>query len=89
MKKRWISYQYIREIIMVMAVMAVIAYFLHVILGTLAYPDYDTLRQPVSDLTACGAPSEHVARLYSNLYGLLTSLVSIMVLIQLRNVKNR
>ncbi|RJX24153.1 MAG: DUF998 domain-containing protein [Acholeplasma sp.] len=88
MMKRWLSFQYVREIVMVIAVMAVISYVLHVFLGTLAYPGYDALSQPVSDLTASGAPSESVARLYSNLYGILTSVVSLILLFQLKKVKH-
>lgn len=82
------TFKYVKTLIMAIAVFAVISYFLHIIFGTLAYPGYDWLSQPVSDLTAEGAPSMSVARRYSNLYGILTSMVSIFILIQQKKIKN-
>lgn len=47
-------------------------YFLHVLLGQLAYPGYDWLRQAVSDLTAADSPARGVASAFSFLYGLFS-----------------
>lgn len=44
-------------------------YFLHVILGKLNYPGYNSLAQAVSDLTAITAPSREIASAFASVYG--------------------
>ena len=51
-------------------VVAAVFYFLHVYFGIQNYPDYDSLSQAVSDLTATDAPSFVVASRFSSLYSL-------------------
>ena len=74
-------------ILLSVGILAVIFYFLHVILGTFNYPGYDFLSQAVSDLTSDGSPSKEIARFFSSLYGVLSSLVMIGFLYTFRNEK--
>lgn len=60
-------------------VLAGVFYSLHVVLGQLAYPGYDWMRQAVSDLTASGSDSRVIASAFSFLYGVF-SCVSCVVL---------
>ena len=55
-------------------VVAAIFYFLHVYFGTQNYPNYNSLEQAVSDLTAIDAPSFIVASRFSSLYSLFSVL---------------
>ena len=76
-------------IVFVIAVMAIISYFLHVILGIINYPGYNSLSQALSDLTSDTAPSKDIARLFSSIYGILSSLVSIGLMISFFKEKKR
>lgn len=67
----------INEVILSLAVAGIIFYFLHVLLGTINYPGYDSLSQAVSDLTSDDSPSKVIARTFSGFYGLFSSLVAI------------
>jgi len=55
-------------------VVAAIFYFLHVYFGVQNYPNYNSLSQAVSDLTAVDAPSFVIASRYSSLYSLFSVL---------------
>lgn len=81
--------QRLRIAVVAMACGAIVAYALHVLLGTLAYPGYDSMAQAVSDLTSDDAPSRHVARLFSSLYGLFSSLVAIGLIVLFRRDRRR
>lgn len=52
--------------------MAAVFYFLHIYFGIQNYPNYDSLSQAVSDLTAIDAPSFAVASRLSSLYSLFS-----------------
>ncbi len=75
------------KFVLVLGVLGIISYFLHVILGTLNYPGYDSLSQAVSDLTSEELPSKEIARLYSTFYGLFSSLVSVILIYLYKNEK--
>ncbi|MBN2086685.1 MAG: DUF998 domain-containing protein [Anaerolineales bacterium] len=70
-------------------VIAAIFYFLHVLLGTLNYPGYDSLSQAVSDLTAVDSPSYQVASGLSNIYGALACLCCTIVIILIKREKSK
>jgi hypothetical membrane protein len=53
-------------------VIGTIFYFLHVILGRLNYPGYNSLAQAVSDLTALNAPSRQIAQACTTVHGFFT-----------------
>jgi hypothetical membrane protein len=55
-------------------VVAAVFYFLHVFFGVQNYPNYNSLSQAVSDLTAIDAPSFAIASRYSSLYSLFSVL---------------
>lgn len=55
-------------------VIAASFYFLHVAFGIQNYPNYNSLQQAVSDLTAIDAPSFIIASRYSALYSLFSVL---------------
>ena len=55
-------------------VVAAVFYFLHVYFGIRNYPDYSSLSQAVSDLTATDAPSYVVASRFSALYSMFAVL---------------
>ena len=55
-------------------VVAAVFYFLHVFFGVQNYPNYNSLSQAVSDLTAIDAPSFVIASRYSSLYSLFSVL---------------
>ena len=74
-------------ILLSVGILAVIFYFLHVLLGSIHYPGYDFLSQAVSDLTSDSSPSKEVARFFSSLYGILSSFVMIGFLYTFRNEK--
>ena len=55
-------------------VVAAVFYFLHIFFGTQNYPNYSSLSQAVSDLTATDAPSFVIASRFSALYSMFAVL---------------
>ncbi|MBC7216892.1 MAG: DUF998 domain-containing protein [Candidatus Caldatribacterium sp.] len=55
-------------------IVAAVFYFLHVYFGTRSYPNYSSMSQAVSDLTATDAPSFVVASRFSALYSMFSVL---------------
>ena len=55
-------------------IVAAVFYFLHVYLGVMNYPNYNSLSQAVSDLTATDAPSFVIASRFSALYAMFSVL---------------
>lgn len=53
-------------------IIGTVFYFLHVILGKLNYPGYNSLAQAVSDLTALNAPSRQIAQACTTVNGFFT-----------------
>ncbi|CCV64391.1 conserved hypothetical protein [Alteracholeplasma palmae J233] len=51
---------------------AFIFYLLHDVIGGLNYPNYNWLKQAISDLTSSSAPSKSIADIYVIIYGILT-----------------
>ena len=85
MKKK--TNQVIR-IISLFGILAFIFYILHDVLGALSYPGYNPFKQAVSDLTAIDAPSFHISRLLSFIYGIFTILTLLATLKLIEN-KNK
>lgn len=50
---------------------AVIIYLLHILLGGILWKDYNPLQQPISDLTATGAPNRIFISALTSIYGIL------------------
>jgi len=79
----------ISKLILVFALLGIIFYFLHVVIGTINYPGYDSLSQPVSDLTGDSSPVKAIARVFSSFYGVFSSLVGIGLIYTFRKEKNK
>lgn len=70
-------------------VIAFLFYFLHVIIGQNNYPDYNWMKQAVSDLTAIDSPSYGIALRYSSLYGAFACIGCFSLCILIREKFNR
>ena len=63
--------QNFKAIILKSGMLAVMIYFVHVLLGGFLWEDYSHLQQPISDLTASGAPNRDILLHMTNIYGVL------------------
>jgi len=61
--------RYIRTILLSSGMLAVVIYLLHILLGGLLWQGYSHLQQPISDLTATGAPNRFLLLMFTNIYG--------------------
>jgi len=57
--------------------LAVAIYFLHVLIGGYLWKTYSHLQQPISDLTATGAPNRSLLLLFTNIYGVLALIFAV------------
>ena len=72
-----------------LGLIAVIFYFLHIILGSLFYEDYNPMAQAISDLTAEDSPSRNIAMPFSMVYGIFTVIFSIYFLVYFKQKINK
>jgi hypothetical membrane protein len=70
-------------------IMAAVFYFLHVYFGIQNYPNYNSLSQAVSDLTATDAPSYVIASSFSALYSMFSVLCCITLCLIVSNQINK
>jgi hypothetical membrane protein len=77
------------KLIPFIGILAVILYFLHVILGGIFYEGYNPLAQAISDLTASNSPSKNIARPFSALYGICTVIFSVGFFAYIKNKINK
>lgn len=56
---------------------SVLIYVLHIILGGILWKEYNHLQQPISDLTATGAPDRFLLLIFTNIYGILALIFAI------------
>jgi len=61
--------RYLRTILLSSGMLAVVIYLLHVLIGGYLWKTYSHLQQPISDLTATGAPNRSLLLLFTNIYG--------------------
>jgi hypothetical protein len=61
--------RYLRTILLSSGMLAVVIYLLHVLIGGYLWKTYSHLQQPISDLTATGAPNRFLLLLFTNIYG--------------------
>lgn len=59
------------QFLLLSGALSVVVYTLHVVIGGALWEGYSHIRQPVSDLTATGAPNALLLRTYTFLYGVL------------------
>ena len=67
----------------------VVFYFLHVLLGTLFYPGYDSAAQAISDLTASNSPSKNIAMPFTVMYGVFTVIFAAYFLVYFKQKINK
>jgi hypothetical protein len=60
---------YCRTILLSSGMLAVVIYLLHILIGGILWRTYNHLQQPISDLTATGAPNRFLLLLFTNIYG--------------------
>lgn len=70
-------------------ILSAVFYFLHVYFGIQNYPNYDSLSQAVSDLTATDAPSFIMASRFSALYAMFSVLGCTILCLIVSNQVNR
>jgi len=66
-----------RRILMGSGMLAVLVYLVHVVLGGVLWKGYSHLHQPISDLTATGAPNRSLLLKLTNFYGALALIFAI------------
>lgn len=59
--------------------LGVLFYFLHILIGGILWSGYNHLIQPISDLTASGAPNRSILLIFTTIYGLLCIFFAINV----------
>jgi hypothetical protein len=69
--------RYLRTILLSSGMLAVVIYLLHILIGGYLWKTYSHLQQPISDLTATGAPNRFLLLLLTNIYGLLALIFAV------------
>ena len=69
--------QYLRTILLSSGMLAVVIYLLHILIGGYLWKTYSHLQQPISDLTATGAPNRFLLLLFTNIYGVLALIFAV------------
>ncbi len=69
--------RYLRTILLSSGMLAVVIYLLHILLGGFLWKGYSHLQQPISDLTATGAPNRFLLLLFTNIYGVLALIFAV------------
>jgi hypothetical protein len=69
--------QYLRPILLSSGMLAVVIYLLHILIGGYLWKTYSHLQQPISDLTATGAPNRFLLLLLTNIYGVLALIFAV------------
>jgi hypothetical membrane protein len=62
---------------MILGVVATLIYVLHVVIGGFLWKNYSHLQQPISDLTATGAPNRTLLLTLTTVYGIMVFLFAI------------
>jgi len=69
--------------------LAVVIYLLHIVIGGYLWENYSHLHQPISDLTATGAPNRFLLLLFTNIYGGLALMFAVASTFFIRKGYNR
>lgn len=65
------------DLLMLSGMLAIVFYVLHVVIGGIKWKGYSHLQQPISDLTATGAPNRTLMLALTTIYGLLALLFAV------------
>jgi len=79
----------LRTILLSSGMLAVVIYLLHVLLGGYLWKTYSHLQQPISDLTATGAPNRFLLLLFTNIYGALALIFAVSFTIYERKERHK
>ncbi|MCY6370707.1 DUF998 domain-containing protein [Clostridium ganghwense] len=69
--------------------MSSIVYVLHVFIGGILWDGYNSIKQPISDLTGIDAPNARLLRGFTSVYGILAIIFAISLYVILRNCVNK
>lgn len=69
--------------------LAVVMYLLHVVIGGCLWETYSHLQQPISDLTATGAPDRALMLLLTNTYGLFALIFAVAFTFLVRKERHK
>lgn len=78
-----------RRILFSSGLIAVVLYILHVIIGGFLWKGYNHLQQPISDLTAEGAPNQSLMLVFTTTYGILALIFAISIAILEKPLHNK
>lgn len=67
----------LRTILLSSGMLAAVIYLLHILFGGYLWKTYSHLQQPISDLTATGAPNRLLLLLFTNIYGVLALIFAV------------
>jgi len=81
--------QNLRTILLSSGILAVVIYSLHVLIGGFLWKTYSHLQQPISDLTATGAPNRFLLLLFTNIYGVLALLFALSFTFFIRKERHK
>jgi hypothetical protein len=73
------------QFLLLSGAVSVVVYTLHVVIGGALWEGYSHIRQPISDLTATGAPNAPLLRTYTFIYGVLGVVFSFSLFMVLKN----
>jgi len=65
------------DLLMFSGMLSILFYVLHVVIGGIKWKGYSHLRQPISDLTATGAPNRNLMLSLTTIYGFLALLFAV------------
>jgi hypothetical protein len=65
------------EVLMLSGMLAIVFYSMHVLIGGMKWKGYSHLKQPISDLTATGAPNRDLMLMLTKIYGFLALLFAV------------
>jgi len=69
--------RHLRTILLSSGMLAVVVYLLHILIGGYLWKTYSHLQQPISDLTATGAPNRFLLLMFTNIYGALALIFAV------------
>ncbi len=75
--------------VLALGIAGTVFYFLHVIIGSMNYPDYNPVTQAVSDLTAAAAPSRDIASALTGISGICTVALCILLCVMYQGKVNK
>jgi len=67
----------VNQALMLSGMLSVVFYVLHVVIGGIKWKGYSHLQQPISDLTATGAPNRNLMLSLTTIYGFLALLFAV------------